>query len=494
MINHAPALIVLIPLSLALLAPILARFSKAMARTTVILGFFSSTIFSIMVLVQTLKTDPIHYEFGNWEAPFGIEYVMDPLNSVMAVLVSFIAMLVVIYSREFFKNESWLKNAVYYSLFSLLVTGSLGMVTTGDAFNLYVFLEISSLSTYALIALGGSRGTMAAFKYLQIGTVGASFYLLSIGYIYAITGTLNLADMAVKLQPLIDTPAVIFALILMFIGLGIKMALFPLHIWLPDAHSYAPYPLSAYMSGVLIKVPAYVMIRFFFFIFSPLTSSLQSILNIVGIMGALAILFGSVMAIAQSEFKRMLAYSSIAGIGYIAVGISIGNIYGLVGAVFHVFNHAFMKVGLFFLSGGIYLKYGFKKIDDFEGLFKKMPISMYSFLILSFSMIGIPPTAGFFSKWYLINGAYQEGLWFFIVVIIISSILNAVYFFRIIEKAFLKTPEKELVSKLSSRFELPLSILLPISLLSLMVLVLGILNFDFVSGVLISFIPEVLNG
>lgn len=494
MINHAPALIVIIPLTLALLAPLFGRISRVLLRTSIIFGFLSSSIFSLLVLIQTLKTGPIHYEFGNWDAPFGIEYVMDPLNSVFALLISFIAMLVAIYSREFFKNDSWLKNVVYYSLLSLLVTGSLGMVTTGDAFNLYVFLEISSLSTYALIALGGSRGTMAAFKYLQIGTVGASSFLLGIGYIYAITGTLNLADMAVRLQPLIDSPAVILALLLMLLGLGVKMALFPLHIWLPDAHSYAPYPLSAFLSGILIKIPAYVMIRFFFNVFSPMTSSVQSILTIVGVMGSAAIIFGSIMAIAQSEFKRMLAYSSIAGVGYIAVGIAIGNIYGIVGAVFHVLNHAFTKVGLFFLSGGIYLKSGAKKIEDFDGLFKKMPASMYAFLILAFSMIGIPPTAGFFSKWYLINGAYQEGIWLYIIVIIISSILNAVYFFRIIERVFLRSSDKEAKSSVSSRFELPLSVLLPICTLSILVLLLGIFNFETVSDVLLSIVPEVLNG
>lgn len=494
MINHGPALIVLIPLTLALLGPVMGRFSKVVLRSSIILGFLSSTLLSLFVLLESLDTGTVYYKFGNWDAPFGIEYVMDPLNSVFALLVSFIAMFVAIYSREFFKEESKIKNTVYYSLLSLLVAGSLGMVTTGDAFNLYVFLEVSSLSTYALIALGGSRGTMASFKYLQIGTVGASFYLLSIGYIYAITGTLNLADMAVRLQPLIDSPAVIIALILMVLGLGIKMALFPLHIWLPDAHSYAPYPLSAFMSGVLIKVPAYVMIRFFFNIFSPFSSSLESILTIVGLMGSAAIIFGSVMAIAQSEFKRMLAYSSVAGIGYIAVGIALGNIYGLVGAVFHVLNHAFTKVGLFFLSGGIYLKFGVKKIEDFDGLLKKMPLSMYSFLILAFSMVGIPPTAGFFSKWYLINGAYREGMWLYIIVIIISSILNAIYFFKIIERVFLRTSEKEAKSSLISRLELPLSVILPISILSLLVLLLGIFNFEIVTDVLLSLIPEVLNG
>ncbi|MDD4342898.1 MAG: monovalent cation/H+ antiporter subunit D family protein [Eubacteriales bacterium] len=493
MIKHAPAFIVIIPLSMALLAPIMAKLSKALLRTFVVSAFIGSMIFSSLVLFETLESGRIFYEFGAWEAPFGIEYVMDPLNSIFAVLVSFIATTVAVYSREFFREEGWLKNAVYYSLLCLIVTGSLGMVVTGDAFNLYVFLEISSLSTYALIALGGQRGTVASLKYLQIGTVGASFYLLSIGYIYAITGTLNMIDMAERLQPVITSPAVLIAILLMFVGLGIKMALFPLHIWLPDAHSYAPYPLSAYMSGILIKIPVYVMIRFMFYIFNPTSEVIQSVLNVVGILASIAILFGSIMAIAQSEYKRMLAYSSVAGIGYIALGISIGNIYGLVGAVFHVLNHAFMKVALFFIAGGIYLRCGEKKIENFKGLFKEMPVSMYAFLILAFSMVGIPPTAGFFSKWYLINGAIMEGLWLFPIVIIISSILNAVYFFRIIENIFLKPADKSFESHVKSKYELPFSLLIPISLLSIGVLVLGIMNFELVANVIISSFPEVLN-
>ncbi len=487
-----PAFIVIIPMTISLLAPLVGRISKVFLRLLTMFGFFLSVIFSAIVLRETLTVGNVYYNFGNWEAPYGIEYVIDPLGATIAVMVSFIALLIVIYSREFFKDEGWLKNAAYYSLFGLMVTGLLGMTVSGDAFNLYVFLEISSLSTYALIALGGPRGTVAAFKYLLIGTVGASLYLFSVAYLYGITGTLNFADMSERILPLMDSPAMILIVILLFLGLGIKMALFPLHMWLPDAHSYAPYPLSAFMSGVLIKVPAYVMIRYYFFIFDVNHAVLQNVLQIAGILAAIGIVYGSVMAIAQTEFKRMLAYSSVAGIGYVVMGMSMGNAYGMIGAVFHIFNHAFMKVALFFIAGGIKQKFDHIKIDEFKGLLKKMPVSMYSFLILAFSMIGLPPTAGFFSKWYLVNGALQEGLWFFIVVIVVSSVLNAVYFFRIIEFAFLNKEEKERKCKIQSRFELPLSMLMPIVVMTLLVLALGIFNADFVSAILTSVVPEVI--
>ena len=453
----------------------------------------ASTMASLTVLFEVLETGSWSYNFGNWEMPWGIEYVLDTLNSAIAVLISFIASMVAIYSREFLKNENWLKNAAFYSLFGLVVTGLLGMVVTGDAFNLYVFLEISSLSAYALIAMGGQRGTVAALRYLLIGTIGASFYLLGIGYLYAITGTLNMMDLSVRLKPLMDSPAVLIAVVMMFVGMGIKMGLFPLHFWLPDAYTYAFPPAIAFISATMTKVSAYVLFRFYDYIFIGSSSFVLKALDFAGMLAAVGIIVGSVMAIAQKDFRRMLAYSSVAQIGYIVIGFAIGNVHALIGAMFHIVNHALMKGSLFLIAGSMKLKYNEVSIDKFRDIFKKLPLTMYCFLILAFSMVGIPPTAGFFSKWYLISGALEEGLWIYIVVIVISSLLNAVYFFRIIEFAFMKEALVELKSQLKSRLELPLTMLVPIIVLSILVLVLGIFNEELVSTVLFYALPEVVN-
>ena len=490
--EHAPALIVIVPLTIAMLAPLFARFSSVLARVFVAAGLFYSTWNAVVVLFHVLETGPWLYEFGGWAPPWGIAYVLDTLNSVIAVMITFISAVVVIFSREFLRHDNWLRQGAFYTLYSLLVAGLLGMVTTGDAFNLYVFLEISSLAGYALIAMGGQRGTVAALRYLMIGTIGATFYLLGIGYLYAITGTLNMMDLSVRLQPLMDTPPVMLSIVLIFVGMGIKMGLFPLHFWLPDAYTFAYPAATPFIAATMTKVSAYVMFRFYDYIFVGNSAHVLQALEVAGVLAGIGIIVGSVMAIAQRDFRRMLAYSSVAQIGYIVVGFAIGNVYAIIGAMFHIINHALMKGALFLIAGSVKLKYGQTRIEAYKDLFKKMPLTMYSFLILAFSMIGIPPTAGFFSKWYLVLGALEKQMWFFIVVIVFSSILNAVYFFRIIEFAFIREAKEELVSRLESRFELPLTMLGPILVMSLLVLVLGIFNEELVSSVLFYALPEVV--
>lgn len=493
MMEHAPALIVVIPLTMATLSPFIARISREAVRVLMTLALIASTYYAFNVLTTVLETGSWHYYFGNWEPPWGIEYVLDTLNSSIALLITFIATIVSIYSWEFLKNDSWQRNGAFNTLYGLVVSGLLGMVVTGDAFNLYVFLEISSLAAYALIAMGGPRGTLAAIRYLLIGTIGATFYLLGLGYLYAVTGTLNMADMAVRVQPLINTPVVLMSVILMLLGLGIKMGLFPLHFWLPDSYTYAYPPAIAFIAGVMTKVSAYVLFRFYDYIFLGNSYFVVKALDVAGILAAIGIIVGSIMAIAQTDFRRMLAYSSVAQIGYIIVGFSIGNVYALIGAMFHIANHALMKSSLFLIAGSMNLKYNEITIDKFKDIFKKMPITMYCFLISALSMIGIPPTAGFFSKWYLVLGALEKKMWIYIAVIIISSLLNAVYFFRIIEFAFMREAVTELTSRLKSRLELPLTMLLPIIILSGLVLILGIFNEELVSTVLFYALPEVIN-
>ena len=496
MSENFPILIVLLPLSASLLCPLFSYLKRDLGTWLVILAIACSFLSAIGCLYETVTSGAaIHYWMGDWQPPLGIEFVIDPLNGTIVVLATFIALLVGIYGTPFWKEGSWLGVGGYYTLYGLLATGLAGMIITGDVFNLYVFLEIASLSCYGLIAMGSKRSVLASFRYLVIGTIGASFYLLGVGYLYAITGTLNMADMAVRIAPLIDTPSFKIAIGLFILGFGIKMALFPLHGWQPDAYTYAHPGAAPLIAGVMGKVPIYACIRFFYYIFAASGMAIAAGLQIMGIMACCGIILGSVMAIAQKDFRRMLAYSSVAQIGYLIVGMALGNVYGLIGAVLHLLNHAFMKGSLFVFIGSVQYRYGEVNIDKFGQLYRKMPLACWMFVIAALSMIGLPPTAGFFSKWYLVLGSMQAGGvgYFYIAVIILSSLLNAIYFFRVIEKIFIN-PDAGLkeVHPQKGKLELPWQMLLPLVIMGVGILVLGLSNATIVSDLLQIAMPEVL--
>ncbi len=494
MMPHAPLMIVLLPVSAALLCMFFSRLQKNLGSWIVIASIAAAFVAAVDTLQQILANGgkAIHYWMGNWQPPIGIEFVIDPLNGTLAVLVTFIALLVSVYSRPFVKDEGWLHIGGYYTLFGLMTVGMCGMIITGDVFNLYVFLEVMSLSGYGLIALGGRKSMLAAFRYLLIGTIGASLYLLGVGYMYALTGTLNMADMAVRAAEHLNSPLFALAVACFVIGFGIKMALFPLHGWQPDAYNYAHPGSAAFIAGCMSKVPAYAMIRFLFYMFGVDNPVVHAALNVLGILGVAGILLGSFMALAQYDFRRMLAYSSVAQIGYIAIGLAMGNMYGFIGAVLHIINHAFMKSALFLVIGGIQYRFGEVNLYRLGGMNKKMAISSLTVLFAALSMIGIPPTAGFFSKWYLLLGAYTGEQYFYIGVLVVSSLLNAIYFFRIIEQMFIQR-EASLteVHRHKGKLGLPIEMALPIAITGIGIVALGFCSVDIVTDIIKLGLPEV---
>ena len=494
MMQHAPVLIVLLPVSAALLCMLLSRISKNLGSWVVIASIFGALVSAITVLQQVLANGgkAIHYWMGNWQPPIGIEFVIDPINGILAVLTTFIAFMVSIYSRPFVKDEDWLHIGGYYTLFGLMTVGMCGMIITGDVFNLYVYLEVMSLSGYGLIAIGGRKSMLAAFRYLLIGTIGASLYLLGVGYLYAMTGTLNMADLAVRVAEHLNSPLFALAVACFVIGFGIKMALFPLHGWQPDAYTYAHPGSAALIAGIMSKVPSYAMIRFLFYMFGVTNTVVASVLNVIGILGVAGILIGSVMALAQYDFRRMLAYSSVAQIGYIAIGVAMGNMYGFIGAVLHIINHAFMKSALFLVIGGVEYRFGEVNLYRLGGLNKKMTLSTITVTLASLSMIGLPPTAGFFSKYYLMLGAYSSAQYFYIAVLVISSLLNAIYFFRILEQMFVQREAS--LTELhphQGKLGLPVEMAIPIFVVGIGILVLGFYSVDIVTDVIKLGLPEV---
>ena len=436
---NLPLLVPLTFLILALLIPLIGVRVPAAAYPLALAGVLVSVPIAGFGLFRVIAGGPVSCTLGGWEAPIGIEFVLDPLSSFLTLIVAVISCLVLIHARQVVSVEHPGKRVPYYSVVMLLLAGFCGIISTGDLFNLYVFLEISSLSGYALVAIGDKRSPVSAYRYLILGSIGTSFYLLGVGFIYVMSGSLNMADVARILPLILDQPAVLAGLILMVTGIGLKMALFPLHFWLPDAYSTAPSASSALLAPLGTKVGAYILIRVLFFVFDPgEVEQRVPIASVIAWLSAGGVLYGSLMALAQQELKRMLAYSSIAQIGYIGLGLGMANPLGFTGAVLHILNHAFMKATLFLVAGNLRVQVGHSNIAAMDHrLRRQMPWSMAAFLVAALSMIGLPPTAGFFSKWYLVLGGIQGSHWAFVAVILLGGLLNAIYFFRVVERVYL---------------------------------------------------------
>lgn len=485
--QHLPVLIIILPLSASLLSPFVSRLHRIIGKIMVIFSLAASFVCSLGLLYRVLSSPDhkIQYAMGAWPPPIGIEFMADALNSTLIVFITLIALCTSCYCNCFLKNKTWLQSGGFYTLIGLLTVGLCGMTITGDAFNLYVFLEVSSISCYGLVAIGGKRSVLAAFRYLLVGTIGASFYLIAIGMLYSMTGSLNMADMTIQLRGQMDSPLLILICACLAAAFGIKMSIFPFHIWQPDAYSFAHPGASPLISGAMSKVPAFAMIRFFFFIFGVENWIVANTTEIIGILGAIGMVIGSVMALTQSDFRRMLAYSSIAQLGYIALGIGIGNYYGIAGSYLHILNHIFMKGGLFFIIGAIQYRFGIVNIRQFGQLHKKMPFTCFALVMASLSMIGIPPAGGFFSKWYLMQGAMDQHLYLYILVLIVSTLLNAFYFLRVLEKIFISPAAKlEEKAPLCRHSELPLSMLIPIVMFGVGIIAMGFLNSTIVTNII----------
>ncbi len=487
-IDHPPlpALLIAIPLLTALALPVLGWWQKRFCFPLALAALVTMAGIAVNLAMQVITTgEVIHYYMGGWEPPWGIELRLDHLNSLMAVLVTTIAVIICFYSFRSIQKEVPDREPHFYAIFLLLIVGLVGIIATGDMFNLYVFLEISSITGYALIALGNEKAPFSTYRYLVLGTIGACFYLLGVGYLYSVTGSLNMDDLAKLLPKLYDSKVVLVSFSFFVVGIALKMAVFPLHVWLPDAYTDAPSSVTALIAPTMTKVAAYVMIRVVFTVFEPSYAfETLPVMDILGWLAAMAIIYGSIRAISQNNIKRMLAFSSVAQVGYILLGISLGNHNGFVGGVLHIINHAFMKACLFAAAGAIFYKWETTTIDDFGELNAKMPFTSFGLMIAALSMIGIPPTAGFFSKWYLILGCIDAGAWLYVAVIMVSSLLNAAYFFRILENMYLKNRHHK-----PERQEAPFSMVLPIFVLAIGVMGLGFASFWIVETLISPAIP-----
>jgi multicomponent Na+:H+ antiporter subunit D len=439
--EHLPALLVVIPLLAAPVCFLLRRAALVRAFTVAITWLCLGM--AVALLQQVRSAGTVVYQFGNWPRPLGIEYIVDHANALVLLIVAFIAAVVLpIGPGQGRNNIPPGRDYVFYSAFLLCFTGLLGVTITGDAFNIFVFLEISSLSTYILVALGeGRRALKAAFSYLIVGTIGATFLLIGIGLIYQMTGTLNLPDLAARLPQVHNTRTILVAFAFITVGISIKLAVFPLHQWLPNAYANAPSVVSAFLASTATKVAYYLLLRFIFtvfgagFVFTHLKMQL-----ILLPLSLLAMFTGSIAAIYQTDFKRLLAYSSIAQIGYMTLGLSFNSVTGLTAGLVHLFNHAMIKGGLFLVAACVVHRIGSSRIADMRGLGRRMPLTAAALVVGGLALVGVPATAGFVSKWYLISAALEKGYLAVAGLILLSSLLALVYVWKVVEVMYFREP------------------------------------------------------
>ncbi|MEO8124784.1 MAG: monovalent cation/H+ antiporter subunit D family protein, partial [Burkholderiales bacterium] len=399
----------------------------------------------------------LSYALGSWAPPWGIEYRVDRLSSFVLLLISSIAAVVLPYSRASIEAEiEPQQHYLFYTMFALCLTGLLGMTITGDAFNIFVFLEVSSLSTYVMVALANDRrALLAAYQYLIMGTIGATFIVIGVGLLYLMTGTLNLADMAHRLAPLRGTRPVLAALAFLTVGISLKAAVFPLHQWLPNAYAYAPSAVSAFVAATATKVALYVLMRYYFTVFGEAQVFQRLPMQEMLLVLALAGMFGaSTVAIFQTDMKRLFAYSSVAQVGYIILGLSFGTVTGLSAGIVHLFNHGVTKGAIFMLLGAVTAAVGGVSLTRIQGLARTMPAACMGIVICGLSLIGVPGTAGFISKWVLVQAAIERGQWWLVFVIVLSSLLAIVYVWRFVEAAYFGEPPADAHPAVKVRWQL----------------------------------------
>lgn len=471
--QHLPILQVVVPLVGALLCALLRKGTLAWALALVVSWVMPAI--AIALLLSALEGGPISYHLGGWEPPWGIEYRVDLLSAFVLVLVTTIGAAIMPFARKSVAQEiDGDKQAWFYTMYLLCLTGLLGITITGDAFNIFVFLEISSLSTYVLIAMGKDRrALLAAYQYLIVGTIGATFYVIGIGLLYLVTGTLNIADIAARLGPAAaDTSRpVLAAFAFLTVGVSLKLALFPLHVWLPGAYAHGPSVATAFLAGTATKVAIYVLIRFIFSVFGGAISfhSLP-VTEVLLVLSVAAMFIASILAVFENDVKRVLAYSSLGQIGYITLGIALANIAGLTGGIVHLFNHALMKTALFMSLGAIVYRIGTVRLQDLAGIGRQMPMTMTVFVIGGLALVGVPGTAGFVSKWYLAVGAFERGWWPLVFLILVTSLIAVVYVGRVVEVAWLREPSEFAASAKDP----PWSMLMPMLALAAATIYFGI--------------------
>lgn len=472
MIEHLPVLPLVVVLIAALLQPIIGLRTPRLAWPLAVAAVGVAAGLAAVSLGVVVGTGTMRYAVGGWEPPWGIEVVLDRLSAFAETVILAVATFALLAGGRSVRDRHVRGEPVYYALALLHLTGLTGIAVSGDLFNVFVFLEVASISSYALVATGGGPALAAAFRYLVLGTIGASFYLLGVGLLYAVTGTLNMADVAARVPLIAGSPLFAGGLVFIVAGLLLKMGVFPLHAWLPDAYTHAPSHVVALLAPVATKAAAYALARTFLYV---LGAGELPIATLLAWTGAASVLAGGVMAVRQVEPRRLLAYSSVSQLGYIALGLGLANAAALAGAYLHILNHALMKAVLFIAVGA-----ASRGVAGRSAITWRMPITATCAVIASLSMIGVPPFGGFFSKWYLLEGALASGQPLFVAVILAGTLLAVGYTYRLTEAVwFADTAEVP-----GPRREAPVSVLTSLVVLSVASVIAGLASAGIVDAVL----------
>ncbi|MEM7209707.1 MAG: monovalent cation/H+ antiporter subunit D family protein [Pseudomonadota bacterium] len=459
---HLPALQLVVPL---LTAPVLVllgerRLSWLMATLASLCAFLIAATLAVHVLAH----GPVAYAMGNWPAPFGIALQVDAVSALLLLVVTGASSLGLLAAATSLSTQIQSeRQPLFFAAWLLGMSGLCGMLVSADAFNIFVFMEISSLASYVLVAGGPDRRALpAVFKYLVMGTLGATFYLIGIGLIYLMTGTLNLADMAERVGEVADLKPILMAAGFIIVGLALKAAIFPLHVWLPNAYTFAPHVVTVFIAACSTKVALYVLLRFDFIVLQPnLSDHEMRFVSFLLPLSVLAVLLASAVAVFEANLKRLLAWSSVAQIGYIVMGASLLSHAGVSAALLHMFNHALAKGALFLSLACLALSVSSLRIEHIGGIAKRMPWTMAAFAVGGISLIGVPGTAGFISKWYLISAAldFEPVGGLLVAIILISSLMSVIYIWRVVERAYFGDMERQQTQE--NAREAPLGILIP---------------------------------
>jgi len=443
LLAHLPALQVVVPMLSAPLIVMLQPRGLAWAGATA--ATIVSFCIAVTLTLAVLDGQTLAYEMGGWPAPYGIALSVDALSALMLLVITGAGAAALLAAKPSIDQQiESQRQPMFYAAWLLALSGLVGIVVSADAFNIFVFMEISSLASYILIAGGPDRRALpAVFKYLIMGTIGATFYLIGVGLIYMMTGTLNLADMEARIGEVTDINPILVAAGFITIGLALKAAVFPLHVWVPNAYTHAPHMVTVFLAACATKVALYVLIRFDYMVFQTnLDGHVLQFALFAMPLAILGILVASAVAMFEGHLKRLLASSSIAQIGYILLGASFVSMAGLSASAAHLFNHALAKGGLFLAVACLAYQYRDLRLDQLGGAAARMPWTCAAFVVCGLSLIGVPGTAGFISKWLLISAALASGSWGWglVAIILISSLMAVVYIWRIVEALYFQAP------------------------------------------------------
>lgn len=486
---HLPALLFLLPLFAAIAMPVVCLKHREWSRPISLAVLSAMAVVSVLNLNSVIQHGEVRYAFSGWAPPLGIEWVADGLASVVLVALSLLGLLSLIFAGPTSPRDLGGRVVHFYVLVLLLVAALTGIAFAGDLFNLFVFLEVGAIASYGLVGVAGGQALFAAFRYLLFGTLGASLYLLGVSYFYAASGTLNMADMAEQLPHLLTSKAVVGGLLFMFIGLGIKMALVPFHVWLPDAYTYAPESISPILAALVTKVALLGWVRIIYWVLGAKVILYDiPVLVLVGVLGTLAAVIGAVLALMARNIKTMFAYGGISHIGIILIGVTQGNKTGFAGGVFYLLNDAVMQAALFFLAGVAVFQYGVRTVEELGQIGNQAPWLTGSLIVIALGMIGLPPTGGFFGKWYIILGALEAHNYVAVAAVVLSTLITLAYFVKLFEAMFRRTPSRSDVQQ----SEIPLSCKLSLGVTSASIVLLGLFSDPIVQWLLNQALPPTL--